>query len=70
MQDLLPSYLQNYHNAVSEGPYITRSKHRIKLSQFLQGPKYLRINFFHIALRNGVIQRQNYKYKKQSMNLK
>ena len=29
-------------------------QHRMELSQFLQEPKYLRINFFRTALRNGV----------------
>ena len=45
LQGLLPPYLQTYHNTVSEV---------IKVSQFLQEPRYLRIHFFHIALRNGV----------------
>ena len=50
IQGLLPSYLQNYHDVVSEGTYLTLSKTR----QFLQEPKYLRIHFFHIASRNIV----------------
>ena len=45
---LLRSYLQTYYNAVSEG------QHRIKLSQSLQEPKYLRILCSYITLRNGV----------------
>ena len=55
IQGLLSCYhLQTYYNLVSEGAYLTRSTTQNKVSQFLQEPKYLRIHFFHIALRNGV----------------
>ena len=54
IQGLLPSHLHTYLNAASEGAYLTRSTTQIKLRQFLQEPKYSRIHFFHIALRNGV----------------
>ena len=54
VQGFIPSYLQTYHNAVSEGAYLTRLTKQIKLIQFLQETKCLRINFFHIVLSNGV----------------
>ena len=60
------SYLQTYNNAVSEGVHLTR----IKLSQFQQEPKYLRVYFFHIALRNRVNSTTKQEIYNQSINLK
>ena len=51
-QRLLPSSLQTYRNAVSEGAYLTRSTTQNKIKPI--AAKCLTIYFFHIALRNGV----------------
>ena len=55
VQGFLPSYLQTYHNAVSEGTI--RSATEVNSQQ-----KYLGTHFYNIALRNGA-QQQNKKYK-------
>ena len=46
MQGLLPSYLQTYHNDVSEGAYLTRSTAQNKINSIPARNKYLRIHFF------------------------
>ena len=49
-QELLPSYLQTCNNAVREGAYLLTQQYRMKLSQFPQEPKYLRIHFENLVL--------------------
>ena len=42
----------------------------MKLSKLLQESKYLKIHFFHIALRDGVNSRTKLEMQNQSTNLK
>ena len=53
-QGLLPSYLQTYHNAVSEGAYLTRSTTQNKIKPIPARTKVFENSFFRIVLMNGV----------------
>ena len=48
------SYLQTYHNVVSEVAYLTRSKTQNKINPIPARTKVSENLFFRIALRNGV----------------
>ena len=54
IRGFLLSYLHTYHNAVSEGAYLTRSTIQNKIKPIPARTKVFGNSFFHIVLRNGV----------------